>query len=646
MSEKDGVEPRLVERLPSPTGGAAAAGLKSRSARPCRLSISWATKDCEPVDAEVVGQCAAQLPASTHKLVQLVVPAESCKHRLDYVVNERHALLVGHSTVDLKAVSVGYVEVTERQLPAKIAETVAQFRGSKALRPRDYTLEASVAGSAWLLVYFGSARHFITPELPVGDHSFRLKVGDESLGKVLKVIAPEADLTQDDAAASTPQMESLLWSISQVCTLVQQHQITSVPAAADLLARLRKFRADPNFEQVDDGRKSMVKECVQALNGWVNRKEHFLEWKKHLSDMKNDMLTLDDGIENQERAWALAHYLSQDTEILASLPADNRNAMCQVLLSLDAKILFKKLGFVLKHRIITVLLKAVYLGTGTRDGEDEASGARIFSSSQTKQLKLLMDRYHRAPVMDDERNDYDGRRGWYPTGTPTPPTRGIQQLVPPTPDTPFYRDYSYPPPMPPVPGMPLDLYLSMGNYDFNAMSQFMGPMGMMQGMPHPDMPVGEDGHMLSVSELEQHLEQHEMFQHFPEQFLQEQFYNMGFPSHGDPNVTALLRRLGLEKYESTLADAEIDWDGLVQCKEQDLADLGMPKGARIKVRQALRDWGSAPGVGAGAGRGGAKGSRKGKGFQYSLTPVVPGTDQEPPLPVGGGRCPTGKTPKA
>ena len=46
-------------------------------------------------------------------------------------------------------------------------------------------------------------------------------------------------------------------------------------------------------------RDAQVKECVQALNGWVNRKEHFLEWKKHLSDMKNDMLTLDDGIENQ-----------------------------------------------------------------------------------------------------------------------------------------------------------------------------------------------------------------------------------------------------------------------------------------------------------------------------------------------------------
>merc|ERR1719174_2661981 len=151
----------------------------------------------------------------------------------------------------------------------------------------------------------------------------------------------------------------------------------------------------------------------------------------------------------------------------------------------------------------------------------------------------------------------------------------------------------------------------------------------MQGMPHPDMPVGEDGHMLSVAELEQHLEQQEMFQHFPEQFLQEQFYGMGFSGHGDPNVTALFRSLGLEKYESTMADAEIDWDGLVQCKESDLADLGMPKGARIKVRQALRDWG-APGA-QGAARA-PKGSRKGKGYQYSLT--APGGAEEPPLPVG------------
>ena len=35
-------------------------------------------------------------------------------------------------------------------------------------------------------------------------------------GEVLKVVAPEADLTQEDPTASTPQMESLLWSISQV----------------------------------------------------------------------------------------------------------------------------------------------------------------------------------------------------------------------------------------------------------------------------------------------------------------------------------------------------------------------------------------------------------------------------------------------
>jgi hypothetical protein len=85
-----------------------------------------------------------------------------------------------------------------------------------------------------------------------------------------------------------------------------------------------------------------------------------------------------------------------------------------------------------------------------------------------------------------------------------------------------------------------------------------------------------------------------------------------------------------------MADAEIDWDGLVQCKESDLADLGMPKGARIKVRQALRDFGAAPGR--------AKGSRKGKGYQYSLTPANPA--EEPPLPVGQGSSPTGNPAKA
>ena len=56
---------------------------------------------------------------------------------------------------------------------------------------------------------------------------------------------------------------------SEVCNLVQQHQIASVAAATDLLGRLRKFRLDPLYDHVDESRQAMVKECIQASQAWA-----------------------------------------------------------------------------------------------------------------------------------------------------------------------------------------------------------------------------------------------------------------------------------------------------------------------------------------------------------------------------------------
>jgi hypothetical protein len=349
---------------------------------------------------------------------------------------------------------------------------------------------------------------------------------------------------------------------------VQEGQIASVAAATDLLRRLRKFRDDAQFYLVDEARKTRVKDCAAALNGWVSRKEHFLEWKKHLQEMKNDMLTLHDSSENQERAWAFFNYLSQDPEVLASLPADNRNAMCQVLLSLDHKQYLKKLGSVVKRRLLAMLEKANSIGNGRNEDE---TGTKFFSASQTKQLKMLLERYQRTPAID-ERTGYES---WYGRGTPTPPRHLMSGLM--TPDTPYYREYGYPPPMPPVPAMPLDMYLNMAQYDFNG--QFLP--GLV-GLPHPD--IGLDGQL--GPDLEHHL--HE-FQFHDLMGAQGQLWNgMAWTGSGDPRVAALLRQIGLEKYDPVLANAEIDWESLLLMTDSDLAELGLPKGARSNVRRALR----------------------------------------------------------
>merc|ERR1719482_581485 len=99
--------------------------------------------------------------------------------------------------------------------------------------------------------------------------------------------------------------------------------------------------------------------------------------------------------------------------------------------------------------------------------------------------------------------------------------------------------------------------------------------------------------------------------------------HMGFGHGGlvpDPRVTALMQKLGLEKYEKNLVSAEVDWDSLLMMKEPDLAEIGLPKGARIKVRQAVREASTKHQK----GRSGRK--------QNQQVPFSP--DQEPPLPVG------------
>jgi hypothetical protein len=96
------------------------------------LSITWATRGpdaAEPVDAEVVAACASPLAgAPTYRELKLVVKLEDCKHRVEYIVNERHALMTAHATVDLKAASAGFTEVSVAQLLPKVVETVAEFR--------------------------------------------------------------------------------------------------------------------------------------------------------------------------------------------------------------------------------------------------------------------------------------------------------------------------------------------------------------------------------------------------------------------------------------------------------------------------------------------------------------------------------------
>merc|ERR1719421_2717383 len=94
----------------------------------------------------------------------------------------------------------------------------------------------------------------------------------------------------------------------------------------------------------------------------------------------------------------------------------------------------------------------------------------------------------------------------------------------------------------------------------------------------------------------------------------------------DPRVTALMQKLGLEKYEKHLVSAEVDWDSLLMMKEPDLAEIGLPKGARIKVRQAVREASTK--------------QQKGRGGRKQSQQVPYSPDQEPPLPVGEPPSPT------
>jgi class 3 adenylate cyclase len=53
------------------------------------------------------------------------------------------------------------------------------------------------------------------------------------------------------------------------------------------------------------------------------------------------------------------------------------------------------------------------------------------------------------------------------------------------------------------------------------------------------------------------------------------------------NVAAWLRDLGLERYEPTFRENEIDWDVLPELTESDLETLGLPLGPRKKLLKAI-----------------------------------------------------------
>jgi class 3 adenylate cyclase len=53
------------------------------------------------------------------------------------------------------------------------------------------------------------------------------------------------------------------------------------------------------------------------------------------------------------------------------------------------------------------------------------------------------------------------------------------------------------------------------------------------------------------------------------------------------DVAAWLRSLGLERYEQTFRDNEIDWEVLPELGEADLESLGLPLGPRKKLLKAI-----------------------------------------------------------
>jgi hypothetical protein len=62
------------------------------------------------------------------------------------------------------------------------------------------------------------------------------------------------------------------------------------------------------------------------------------------------------------------------------------------------------------------------------------------------------------------------------------------------------------------------------------------------------------------------------------------------------DISRWLSDLGLEKYVSAFADAEIDFETLPELAEEDLKELGLPLGPRRKVWGAIKRLIAAPAV--------------------------------------------------
>jgi hypothetical protein len=54
------------------------------------------------------------------------------------------------------------------------------------------------------------------------------------------------------------------------------------------------------------------------------------------------------------------------------------------------------------------------------------------------------------------------------------------------------------------------------------------------------------------------------------------------------DITHWLSELGLEKYDSVFSKAEIDFETLPYLVEEDLKELGLPLGPRLKIWRAIR----------------------------------------------------------
>lgn len=57
---------------------------------------------------------------------------------------------------------------------------------------------------------------------------------------------------------------------------------------------------------------------------------------------------------------------------------------------------------------------------------------------------------------------------------------------------------------------------------------------------------------------------------------------------GDPRVAALLESIGIGKYVARFFEEEVDMAGLRMMSEHDFAELGLTKGARVKLREAIK----------------------------------------------------------